>query len=93
MAAYDDGPPVGGQLVSTSKPEGYAPDMLSEQSRLAQFGARALEILRGMQPIEAWEARAYQHPQAREERARLHKLDNVESAARALDLLVDVEAR
>lgn len=32
--------------MSTKKPEGYAPDLFSEHARLAQLGARVLEILR-----------------------------------------------
>ena len=32
--------------MSTNKPEPYAPDLFSEHARLAQLGARVLEILR-----------------------------------------------
>lgn len=32
--------------MSTRKPEGYAPDMFSEHARLAQLGAKVVEILR-----------------------------------------------
>lgn len=62
-------------MSTPSKPAPYAPDMFSEHARLAQLGARVLEILANRDP---------EQPQRWAEHA-------IEDAARSLGLLPEVK--